>query len=118
MNSSQTAPLTDLSYAARNPPLVYFLATFAISWLGAFLLVAPKLLHHEAVPKFMGLMMFPLMLFGPSASGIFLTWYFDGRAGLRNFLARLAPSKIAPRCIPALLVPPLLVLAVLFALRP
>src|SRR5213078_3399169 len=63
------------------------------------------------------LMMFPLMLFGPSASGIFLTWYFDGRAGLRNFLARLAPSKIAPRCIPALLVPPLLVLAVLFALR-
>ena len=117
MNVSQTAPLTASSFATRSPALVYFLATFAISWLGAFLLVAPRLLHHQSVPKFTGLMMFPVMLVGPSLSGFFLTWLFDGRAGLRNFLTQLAPSNIALRNLPTLLIPPAFVLMTLFVLK-
>jgi uncharacterized protein len=112
----ETAPLTSSSLLARHPALVYFLATFAISWVGALLLVAPQLLHGEPIPKFTGLMMFPMMLLGPSVSGIFLTGFFDGRAGLREFLSRLSPSRISARWLTVLLIPPICVLAVLFAL--
>ncbi len=117
MSASETALPTSSSVFVSHKALVYFLSTFVVSWLGAFLLVAPKLLHHQSVPKFTGLLMFPVMLLGPSASGIFLTWYFDGRTGLRNLLARLAPSRIAPRGLLALLIPPVLILTVLFALK-
>ena len=117
LNASPAAPLTASPLSAGRQAFVYFLATFAISWLGAFLLVARQLLHHQPIPKFTGLMMFPVMLLGPSACGIFLIWYFDGRAGVCNFFARLSPSKIRPRLLAALLIPPSLILLVLFALK-
>ena len=116
MTRSETASLTSSSPLARHPALAYFLATFAISWLGAFLLVAPRLLHGEPIPKFTGLMMFPVMLLGPSTSGIFLAWFFDGRSGLREFLSRLSPSRISLRWLPLLLIPPVFVLVVLIGL--
>lgn len=117
MNASQTSPVMASSISAGRPAFVYFLATFVISWLGAFLLVAPQLLRNQPIPKFTGLMMFPVMLLGPSTCGILLTWYLDGRAGLRNFFARLSPSKIGPLHLAALLISPSLILLVLFGLK-
>jgi len=100
----------------RRPTAAYFLLAFFISWIGAFLLVAPRLAHGETIQKFTGLMMFPFMLLGPSISGIFLTWRFDGGSGLRNFFSRLSPRRIQPRLLAALFIPPVLILSILFVL--
>jgi len=100
----------------RRPAVAYFLLAFFISWIGAFLLVAPRLVHGESIPKFTGLMMFPVMLLGPSISGIFLTGRFYGGSGLRGFFSRLSPRKIQPRVLTMLFIPPALILSILFVL--
>ncbi len=105
------------SLLSRHPAAVYFLCTFAVSWLGAFALVAPRLLQHQAIPKFTGLMMFPVMLLGPSLMGLLLTRLADGRAGLSDLLARMRRLAVAPRWFAVLLIPPVAMLAVLLALR-
>ncbi|HWZ96643.1 MAG TPA: CPBP family intramembrane glutamic endopeptidase [Candidatus Dormibacteraeota bacterium] len=111
-------PLASMrSSIRRYPAIAYFLLTFFVSWLGAFLLVTPRLLHHEPIPKFTGLMMFPVMLLGPSFSGIFLAWLFDGRAGLRNLFERMGLWKLPARYYTAFLIPPIFVVSVLFCLE-
>lgn len=116
MIAHSTTSSTGSMQAGRRQAVAYFLLAFAISWFGALLLVAPRLFRGEPIPKFTGLMMFPIMLLGPSLAGIFLTYRFDGRIGLRNFFSRLAPSRIPVRLLPVLLIPSLLVLSVLFLL--
>src|SRR5215467_1939897 len=100
----------------RRPAVAYFLTTFFISWLGAFLLVAPRVFRGESIPKFAGLMMFPIMLLGPSISGVSLTWLFDGGSGLGSFFSRLSPRRIKMRLLTALFIPPVLVLSTLLVL--
>lgn len=99
--------------ATRRPALLYFLLTFAISWMGALALVAPRLLHGEPIPKFTGLMMFPIMLLGPAVAGIVLTARTQGRDGLRALFERMMRLRVAPRWYAVLLIPPGLVLLTL-----
>jgi membrane protease YdiL (CAAX protease family) len=103
------------NFVARHPVSTYFGLTFAVSWLGAFAVAAPHLLRGEAIPKFAGLMMFPAMLLGPSAVGILLTRIVDGSSGLRDLFSRM--RRVPPRWYAALLIPPVLVLTVLFAMK-
>lgn len=105
------------SFIQRRPVLSYFVLTFAISWLGAFLVASPHVLRHESLPQLTGVLMFPAMLFGPSLSGVLLTWLTDGSPGLRSLRSRLFCWRIPARWYLSLLIPPILVLGVLLCLK-
>lgn len=105
------------NFAARHPILCYFLLTFAISWLGALFLVAPKLLRGQPLAKLDGILMFPVMLLGPSISGILLTRIVDGKSGLQDLFAHLGRWRIGARWYLAILIPPALIFSVLFLLK-
>ena len=97
--------------------VLYFVVTFAISWSAALALAAPRLLRGEAIPKFTGLMMFPLMLLGPLVAGVGLTWLLDGVAGVRSLVARMLRWRTGAGWYLALLVPPVFMLAALGGMR-
>ena len=105
------------SFVKKHPVLTCFLLTFAISWTAALLVAAPKLLQSAPLPKLTGILMFPAMLLGPSFIGIFLTRQLDGRNGLKNLLARMRRVRFPLRWYTALLIPPAVVLGVLFWLK-
>src|SRR5215475_3289362 len=71
----------------RHPILSYFVLTYAVSWLGALLVTAPHLVRHERLLQFTGILMFPVMLLGPSVVGLMLTPIVDGKAGWRELLS-------------------------------
>ena len=102
----------------RNPTASYFIITFVISWLGAFILVSPKLFSGQAIPKMDGILMFPLMLIGPVAASFTLTYLTEGRTGIRNFFSRMGKWKAPLKSyVIAFIIPPCLILLTLFILQ-
>lgn len=116
METAAAQEQTRRSLAARHPALTYFLLTFGISWAGALALVAPKLLRGDPIPKFTGLMMFPVMLLGPATAGLTMTAWTEGRKGVRALGRRIFRYHVPARWLAALLIPPALVLAALSGL--
>lgn len=114
---ADSAPFSNSSFARKNPTATYFLLTFAISWTAALIIAVPKLFQLAPLPKLTGILMFPVMLLGPSIAGIFLTLKLDGPDGLKDLFARMRRVRFPLRCYTALLVPPVLVLSVLFCLK-
>jgi len=105
------------SFLLSHSVTAYFLLTFTISWLGALAVAAPHLLRHEPPPKITGILMFPAMLLGPSLSGIVLTGILGGKTGLRDLFSKLVRARIRPGWYAPLLIPPVLVLTLLFTLK-
>jgi hypothetical protein len=95
---------------------IYFAMTFTISWIGALAVAAPALLHNGTISKMTGLIMFPVMLLGPSLTGILLTWITDGRSGLNDLLSRMRRASLG-NWYAVLLAPPSLMLIVLLCLK-
>jgi len=104
------------AFILKKPITFYFVLTFLISWLGAFALVANKLIHKIAIPKLDGILMFPVMLLGPFVSGIVLTGITGGKKALKDLSARLNPTRVSKPWFLALLIPPSSILLILIFL--
>ncbi|TFG29667.1 MAG: CPBP family intramembrane metalloprotease [Promethearchaeota archaeon] len=104
-------------FIKRYPVLTYYILTFAISWGGFSLVIAPYgfLGTEENLDT-----MFPLavmvMLTGPCIAGILLTVLLSGKTGLRELFSQFLKWRINVRWyVIALLPAPLLMVAILFA---
>lgn len=102
----------------RRPALCYFILTFFISWTGAFIVVASKVINGITIPRLDGILMFPVMLLGPPSASIILTRIIDGKQGVRNMLSRMGIWKVSFRWyLLILLLPPTLILIALLFLK-
>jgi uncharacterized protein len=90
--------------------------TFAISWFLAFLIASPFILKGQSIPYLNGVIMFPAMIVGPSVSGLVLTRVVDGRSGLKELFARMRAWRVGKWYVPAIVIPPALILLTLFSL--
>jgi membrane protease YdiL (CAAX protease family) len=101
----------------RYPVAAYFAVTFLISWTGALAVAAPYLVRAQPPPRMAGILMFPVMLLGPSLAGIAFARIAGGNSGLRALFSQVFRARVAPEWYMALLIPPILVLAVLLFLQ-
>jgi uncharacterized protein len=102
---------------ARHPLVFYFTLAFVISWTGALLTVAPKLLHHEDLTRKNGLFMFPVMLLGPLLAGLFMIRLQDKKNGWRELRLRMLKWRMPFGWqLLSYLIPPVFILVILFFL--
>ena len=106
------------TFIQRHPVASYFGVAYLFSYGGFLVLVGPKLLRGEAMQSTDALLLFPVIIIGVCLTGIALTGIVDGRSGLRDLFSRIGRWRVDVRWYAvALLIPPVLILAVLFTFR-
>ena len=110
---------TITAFIMRHPVLSFYALAFAISW-GGILIVVGGPGGYPGTPEQVAHLFLVVMLAwfaGPSVASILLTALVDGRAGLREQLARLLKWRVGLRWYAvALLTAPLVYVALSFAL--
>ncbi len=106
------------SIIQRHQLLSYFVLAYGITWGGILIMLASKSFRFDAIGMAEILLMFVLMLLGPSTSSLVLSATLDGRTGPGELWARVRRWRIGVRWWAiALLTVPVLVLALLSLLR-
>jgi uncharacterized protein len=117
MRSSIADEMPPPSWPRRHPLWAYFLVAYGITWGGILLVLLSKGFDLAAARPWDKGLMVMLMLLGPSASGLALTAWLDGRAGLRELWSRAVHRRVGwGWAAVAMLTTPLLVLTVLWPL--
>jgi len=104
------------AFVRRHPVASYFVLAYLFAWGGSFAAVGPKFLRGEPMQFVDALLMFLPMLAGPSIAGITLTYIVDGKSGLRDLFSRMSTCRVGARWYAALLIFPVLIIAVLLTL--
>jgi membrane protease YdiL (CAAX protease family) len=88
--------MTTIACVARHPVSAYFALTFAISWGCGLLAVGGSGGMQGTTPVSDPRFVYAViaMLAGPSLTGVLLTAFIDGRAGLRALLSRLFTWRV------------------------
>jgi membrane protease YdiL (CAAX protease family) len=108
-----------IAYPNWLPVSTYVVLTHVISWGGVLIVIGGPSRIPGTAEEFQTLLLPAVlaMLAGPSVAGVFCTWLFHGRAGLRELVSRLLRWKVAARWYAfALLTAPLVVAATLLLL--
>ena len=101
----------------RYPIAWYFILAFVISWAGCVFFIGPKFLSGAPMGFSDTLVLFVMMLAGPSIAGVTMTTVVDGKTGMHDLFARMRKWRVGGRWYAAaLLIPSGLFLAVLLAL--
>lgn len=116
--SQKTFASTINTAIKRRPVLAYYALAFAISWSVILVMIAlsgmPTIKEQMEAAMTGAIVMF---LLGPSVSGLLMTGLVDGRAGFHDLRSRLGRWRVATYWYAiALLLAPLITLAVLMAL--
>lgn len=119
MTSLRTIPAPGAGGITGRPNRIvaFFTLAFAISWTAAFAVAVPRLVRHEQMTQLTGILMFPAMLLGPGLSGLILTASTAGKLGLRDLWIRMTRWRFSARWYAPLLLPPVLILSILLALK-
>jgi membrane protease YdiL (CAAX protease family) len=106
------------AFVKRYQALTYFALAFTLSWGAVLTVVGPGgFLGTKEIPEVLEPFLYVAMVVGPSVAGILLTGLVYGREGLRELLSRLLRWRVGARWYAiALLLAPLSMMAVLFAL--
>jgi len=101
-----------------KPVLIYFIITFAISWIGFVLAVGSAGFANADVWQTSSLAFaVTAMLAGPTIAGLLMTGIVDGRKGFRRLLSRLTKWRVSIKWYAvAILTAPILSVAVLLSL--
>jgi membrane protease YdiL (CAAX protease family) len=118
MDETETRGVADPGGVAGLRPLIsYFLMAYAITWGGILLYLWTLGFAFDRVGTPEALVIFGLMLTGPSIAGLSLTTAFGGRDALGELYRRIVHVRVpVPWYALALLTTPLLLLAVLLPL--
>ncbi|PWT70714.1 MAG: hypothetical protein C5B59_20135 [Bacteroidetes bacterium] len=101
----------------RHIPIAsYFIITFAISWLGSFIIAVPRMMGHRHLQKMDGILLFPVMLLGPPIAGVLVSYITKGKEGVREIFAGMGKRKWSWWAL-GLLAPPVFILGVLLSLK-
>jgi len=100
------------NFVKRHSLVIYFVLAFLISWIGVYVVIAPKFWAGSVI-EFgdLGVMAFA-MLNGPFFAGLLMTYIVDGKLGLEELFAKMKKYKVAGRWYFPLLIFPSLLLVV------
>jgi len=104
--------MNESNFIKRYSLLIFFVLTFLISWIGVYIVIAPKF-WTKAVIEFsdLGVMAFA-MLNGPFIAGLLMTYLADGKSGLEELFTKMRKYKVAGRWYLPVIIFPCLLLVV------